>query len=114
MDQAAILRRARVLITDKTKWTQGEYARDKDGDRCLPDEPRAVCWCANGAYAKAAHEAGYNVALHFTPLDIAAREIAGEIAELINDGEKLVGEMTPHEAVLVLFDVAIGHYEGRS
>jgi len=31
-------------------WTQGEYARDKEGDSVTSWDPTAVCWCARGAF----------------------------------------------------------------
>ncbi|WP_158877015.1 DUF6197 family protein [Antarcticirhabdus aurantiaca] len=30
-------------------WTQGATARDAEGFRCVPRDPRAECWCLLGA-----------------------------------------------------------------
>jgi len=30
-------------------WTQGELARDKQGNAVRPEDPNAVCWCVEGA-----------------------------------------------------------------
>lgn len=44
MTAAEILRKASEL-----PWTQGEFARDADGNGLFDREPGAVCWCADGA-----------------------------------------------------------------
>lgn len=41
--------RAKALITDPEKWTQGAYARDANGCIVPPDDPSAVCYCSIGA-----------------------------------------------------------------
>jgi hypothetical protein len=52
------LKAARALISDRSKWTQGQgqplfrAARDAQGQHCNPDDPAAVCWCAHGAIEK--------------------------------------------------------------
>jgi hypothetical protein len=43
----AVLTAARALV--ERGWTQGEYARHKNGRPIGPAEPNAVCWCATGA-----------------------------------------------------------------
>ena len=40
------------LLDSPEKWTTGELARDKDGNKCDPLSPEAVCWCIEGAYRK--------------------------------------------------------------
>jgi hypothetical protein len=37
------------LLTDESKWTQGSFARDKDGNKVGLATPEAVCWCISGA-----------------------------------------------------------------
>ncbi len=37
------------LLSDPTKWTQGESARDEHGNKCSALEPQAVCFCLLGA-----------------------------------------------------------------
>ena len=44
----AILNAAADLI-ERTGWTQGHYAHDKDGHPCQPRSSSAVCFCALGA-----------------------------------------------------------------
>jgi len=40
------------LLDSPEKWTTGELARDKDGNKCDPLSPEAVCWCIEGAYRR--------------------------------------------------------------
>lgn len=47
------LMEARTLIADIEDWAQGSHARDADGTEVEPWSPRAICWCASGALAKA-------------------------------------------------------------
>lgn len=47
MKSSEALRKAAENINEKT-WTQGEYARDSDGDRVDALETYAVCWCGLG------------------------------------------------------------------
>ncbi len=49
MTLADAFRRAADLIEPEGRWTQGEYARDKNGDAVDPRAKDAVCWCAVGA-----------------------------------------------------------------
>ena len=44
-----ILRRAIARIEDPDKWTKCAFARDVDGNNVTPRNPKAVCWCAEGA-----------------------------------------------------------------
>jgi len=46
------LQRAIDLITDKSRWTAGEDARDVNGTVIEPDSPAAVCWCGWAAMYK--------------------------------------------------------------
>ena len=41
------------ILNAPEKWTQGEYARDKDGDPIDHHDPQATCWCLDGAFHKA-------------------------------------------------------------
>lgn len=40
------------LLSDESKWTKGEMARNIDGDQVGYDNPTAVCWCLLGAINK--------------------------------------------------------------
>lgn len=47
------IRKAREIISDESHWTRGELARDARGDDVPPLSPRAHCFCAVGALARA-------------------------------------------------------------
>ena len=47
-----ILNNVLELFKDRSKWTQGEQARDRLGDRIPPTSPSATCWCIEGAVMK--------------------------------------------------------------
>ena len=51
-EAAEVLRKARELISDPKRWTQGEYAKDANGLKVGPNSARAVCFCSLGAIAK--------------------------------------------------------------
>jgi hypothetical protein len=40
------------LIEDPKHWTRHTFARNCNGQRCDPEGPEAVCWCAEGALTK--------------------------------------------------------------
>lgn len=40
------------LFSDPSRWTQGAFARDKDGNEVSPRSRKAVCWCLEGATEK--------------------------------------------------------------
>lgn len=44
-----ILVAARDKIADEKNWTQGEFARDANGDDVNAVSNKAVCWCAIGS-----------------------------------------------------------------
>lgn len=49
-----VLKRARKLIADETRWTKDEQARNLDGEAVEYDSLEAVQWCAVAAIAKTA------------------------------------------------------------
>jgi hypothetical protein len=48
------LTKAFDIIKDKSKWTQGVYARDIYGTTVDEKSPEAVCWCSAGICYKVA------------------------------------------------------------
>ena len=46
---AATLNKAADLIEPEGAWTQGHFARHKNGNPIGPFEDNAACWCASGA-----------------------------------------------------------------
>lgn len=53
MDTVEILEKARELISVESRWTQGSYAKDGNGEGTFPWGEDAVCFCALGAIKKA-------------------------------------------------------------
>jgi hypothetical protein len=40
------------LIEKPERWTKGWFARTEAGEKVAPRDPRAVCWCVEGALCK--------------------------------------------------------------
>lgn len=55
---ADVLERAADLIEPEGAWTQGWFARDKEGEEVNITSPRAVCFCALGAIGRIAGDFG--------------------------------------------------------
>ena len=43
---------ARAIIANEENWTQGAYAKDKDGSSIGVNYSNAVCFCSSGAIRK--------------------------------------------------------------
>jgi hypothetical protein len=112
-DQAAILRAARARIADPAHWTKGAFARtanvslDERGTGCNAVDPRATCWCAEGAIRFVTND------------DRHAHEAVGKLLELaVDPGGRLSiatfndSSGTTHADVLAAFDRAIAIAEG--
>jgi len=59
------------LLTDESKWTQNEFARDAKGKRCSSTSSRATQWCIVGAINKC-YELGLT---HMKMLQLTANHI---------------------------------------
>ena len=118
-----ILRIARMLLSDVRLWAQGARARDIEGHRVQPHDPRAVCWSVSGAIAIASNPHGITppkiiklldeivkewklVAIIWPPPDV---DPAGcpEIWESSDD----FNDARPHRFILALLDEAIERLE---
>ena len=97
--ETEVLRRAREIISDPTKWTQGTYARDKYGHRAEPDSPAASRWDALGAITRASKELGVREGIGAGSVDRLITIAKGPVST-INDNQG-------HAAVLALFDKAL-------
>ena len=119
-----ILTEARQLIAEPEKWTQGAFARDRDGGAVDAEAEEARSFCAYGALLKAS----FNLAgkPHLTASDHASRRYAIDAIDaldvliagagiLLSEGE---GEddavrdwndadCRGHEEVLAAFDNAL-------
>lgn len=115
MTAVEILRDARELIAEPTRWTTDRLARvttdpeSNDFHDAYPDanDPHAVCWCALGALCKAAglgswHDLKQSSVAYaaFGLLDAEARGRGFNAPADLNDA-------LGHQAVLEMFDAAI-------
>jgi hypothetical protein len=97
------LRTARALLEDPAHWTQGSFARDKDGAPAPMNDPDvAVAWCAMGAlYATHSEPGGRLMAFRFLTE-------AGPMATVPrSDLTRYNDNLPDHGALLAWFDRAI-------
>lgn len=97
-----ILRAARGILSDESRWTKGFFARLPDGRTCFPFNRRAACFCAFGALQRAAGYADPDVLLPSLAVEASALLNAPGGLAVFNDDPK-----TTHADVLALFDAAI-------
>jgi hypothetical protein len=107
-----VLKAARALIADPKHWTQGELARDADGNPEDEYQPEAVCFCSVGALMRAARVVGddLNEARFgaFTQVGNITLDLRGLTIVEFNDAED-----TTHADVLAVFDKAIEATKGN-
>jgi hypothetical protein len=96
------LKAARQLISDPAKWTQGEFARDGDGDAVPVLNPRAHCFCALGAIEKTLGNGAWTESNNAISR-VCSRKFDQEVGHF-NDTHT-------HPEVLALFDAAIAELE---
>jgi hypothetical protein len=101
--EIAILRRAREIISDPEKWTQGTYARDGYEAPIDPGDGLACCWCALGAIAKAAIEMNAQPGDGSAAVDKLQVLAGSPVCSLNDHGPRFEA----HAAVLSLFDKAL-------
>lgn len=101
--------KARELIADPKRWTQGVPARDKYGHIVLANHPSAVKWCASGALSRAL---GIDTRAHgVVPiLDRAGLALFQSFSVTVNDKGP---RPEAHAKVLAIFDHAIATLEGK-
>lgn len=91
------LRKAQDLIRDPSKWTQGSFAKTKDGEELVNGyDAGAVCWCAYGATE---FVSGQFTSAAEDYLRVAANELGKSVVK-VNDEDG-------HAAVMRLYDRAI-------
>lgn len=111
-----VLREARALISDPSRWTKGAEARDIGGKSISSRSDSAVCFCSSGAVEhivwrdRASCPVSTNKAL-FAGLIALCEEVERDTGyrkpiEVWNDNEART-----HEEVLTLFDLAIERLE---
>lgn len=103
MTTVDILRSARDLISDEKRWTQSAEARDDRGSEIRALSPKATCFCAIGAIAKASEY------VHFSN-EINARDL---LRKQLGGGHTIVSfnDTHTHAEVLAVFDRAISRAE---
>lgn len=90
------LKKARALLVKG--WTKGSFAKNAQGEKCVPYSDKAVCWCAGGALKV--------VTDNWSDLwDVVEAELKGGYLPDFNDAQETV------EPVLALFDKAIAKLE---
>ncbi len=103
METVEILEKARELISDESRWTKGEYARDDRGQDIEFNDPGACAFCALGAVLVAS---GAEDDCDSVTAD-ADRRLTQEVGgSFINDVARFNDSHT-HAEVLALFDRAI-------
>lgn len=102
--RAVVLRNARELISDPTRWTKGAFARDREGTAVPVSLQSAQSFCAMGACMKALRERGQERFMPGLLLDKAAILLSGGQSLTYNYNDH---ETRTHDEVLWLFDLAI-------
>jgi hypothetical protein len=96
--------KAKDLLSDKSRWTQGALARDRVGRECTPESPDAESFCIVGALCRvylddaAINEAIDSVNLVITPMS----GYGDEIEEWNDDPDRTFAEV---RLVLEIADV---------
>lgn len=102
MNKLELLKKARSLLQDPARWTQGVNAKDAAGNVTLPNSNGAHCFCALGALMKAQNTSdvfNYHVS-----------EVYEELRQQCGGVDPIVWNDVPgrrHDEVLALFDRTI-------
>jgi len=110
MTPVAQLRQARQLLSNPDHWTQGSFARDKDGQPAPMNDPDvAVSWCAMGAmYASTDEIYGRLEAFKFLSKAMPNPTVPRSDLTRYNDN------LPDHASLLAWFDRAITLAEQQS
>lgn len=86
-DPRTIVKRAKELIDDPSRWTKGVYARSGNGIEVGIHDDRAKRWCALGALTKASGERATPNSVMDGPIgDLFNKVVPGYAMSDINDG----------------------------
>lgn len=99
METIDVLKAARELISDESRWTQQAMARDVSGKHVFSYDARATRWCSMGAINKASGFTGDRI-------PDAAMEASLAIGRVVFDVVKF-NDSSRHAEVLAAFDRAI-------
>jgi hypothetical protein len=99
-----IIRSARALLADESKWCGGEMAFDNHAVPICATNPKASRWCAYGALVAATYTMTHDREQAFDLADAVASSLFGGCDALMR-----VNDTRGHAAVLTLFDEVITH-----
>lgn len=117
MNEKELLIKAKAVIADPTKWTQGVMARDAEGRPVGFSDKKADCFCAVGAVNVAALKAHAEVTEEVTYIPaIGAIRALNRAASQRSAPFTLIEEFndmgtTTHAAIMAVFDKAIASCE---
>lgn len=110
MNKIEVLQKAKELISNPDRWTQGSPARDIDGGEVEPDDSNAHTFCILGAISKACgFSDSISIILSLCDSDEIMKllyEKDSDYISMFNDNEN-----TTHEDVMKFFDIAIKEAE---
>lgn len=106
MSTLDILKAARAKIEKPENWTQGHLALRSDGRIVGPDNPEAVCWCAEGAIRAVSRKTKGDFNAAYAALQDALPSQYVGYVHVFNDDI-----CTAHGGVLSVFDRAIAKLE---
>ena len=104
MSVVEVLKRVRARLDDPKHWTQGAFARNKEGHATVARDPMACSWCLLGAIEAETQYPERNEIAWMLRIR-TSREGYGPDLSVFNDSE-----LTNHTAVLELLDKAIHEY----
>ena len=118
MTTIEILKAARQVIEKPEHWTQGQYARTAENAGVSYSNPRAFCFCSQGAILKASHDQSLKGTAEFSyNKDDLVPEIDEAITRLdqfcVGGGIEQFNDAPgrTHAEVLAKFDEAIASLE---
>lgn len=98
-----VLVKARRLLSNKEKWTQGYFARNAKGKECSPTSSAAVCFCALGAVRKVSKCRNYPVESY---LHKNTKKIVGVDSSVVK-----INDFHGYDKTIKLFDESIKKLE---
>jgi hypothetical protein len=99
-DTLELLHEAKNIVADPDTFTQGAFARDKQGNTVNPESDYATAFCGWGAIQRVAFKDDIDPTLAQARLVIASDEIFGMLPQAVNDE-------LGREAVLRMYHLAI-------
>lgn len=102
MKTSEILIKAKAIISNPDKWTQGAFARNYDGEEVSPISSQAVCFCSIGALKASVGKDQSEVTMFYL---VNARDY---LMKATPDGYIAVfNDEHTHEEVMAVWDKAI-------